>query len=65
MEVVFIASIKKGNGCWEVKAEIPFASKNLKEAEEFLKDQEYILDSDGQYYQEGSDNKAFIMRFEV
>ena len=65
MEVVFIAGIKKGNGYWEIKAEIPFASKKLKEAEEFLKDREYILDSDGQYYQEGSDNKAVIMRFEV
>lgn len=65
MEVVFIAGIKKGKGCWEIKTEIPFASKNLKEAEEFLKDQEYIFDSDGQYYQEGSDNKAVIIRFEV
>lgn len=65
MEVVFIAEIKKGKGCWEIKTEIPFASKNLKEAEEFLKDQKYILDSDGQYYQEGSDNKAVIIRFEV
>lgn len=65
MEVVFIAGIKKGKGCWEVKAEIPFASKKLKEAEEFLKDKGYTLDSDGQYYQEDSDNKAVIMGFEV
>lgn len=65
MEVVFIAEIKKGKGCWEIKTEIPFASKNLKEAEEFLKDKGYTLDSDGQYYQEGSDNKAVIMGFDV
>lgn len=43
MEVVFIAGIKKGKGCWEVKAEIPFASKKLKEAKEFLKDKDIAL----------------------